>query len=205
MAAVEFNNATYYSVSDGKICRQHKQPVEGSIERTTKSNKVVHETFYRALKGKIVDIQTRENDYGKQWSVTLQNEDGTKDILQFQYSSGYAGGFLKTLPNVDLTQDVVIVPNMKIEGDKKRTTVFLQQEGKALKHFFTKDDPKGLPELKQIKVKSKVTWDDSDMMEFLEAYVNENIKPQLGKNGGTKTKVVLHDAVDVDDTEDAPF
>ena len=38
---------------------------------------------------------------------------------------------------------------------------------------FTKDAPNGLPEMKQIKVKGKVTWDDSDMTEFLENVAKE--------------------------------
>jgi hypothetical protein len=197
MATVDFNSAIYYTISDGKICRQHKQPVEGSTERVTKTGKTVHETFYRALRGKIMDIQTRENEYGKTWNVTLQDDSGAKEVLQFNYSSGYANGFLKALPNVDLSEEVTIVPNLKIENDKKKTTIFLQQNGEAIKWAFTKDNHNGLPQLEQKKVKGKITWDDSEAMEFLEKMVNTQILPKL--------KGVAAAIGDTDDTEEAPF
>ena len=60
--------------------------------------------------------------------------------------------------------------------------MFLNQNGTAVKWAYTKDNPNGCPSLKQIKVKGQSTWDDSDMMEFLEAMVNNDIIPQL--NGG---------------------
>lgn len=179
MATVDFNTAIYYTISDGKICRQHREPVEGSVSRVNKTGKTVHETFYKALRGRIVDIQTRENEYGKTWNVTLEDENGVREILQFQYSSGYANGFLKALPNVDISSEIVIAPNLKMEGDKKKTTIFLTQHGQPVKWFFTKDTPNGLPELEQKKVKGKITWDDSEAMEFLEKYVNTQILPQL--------------------------
>ena len=43
-----------------------------------------------------------------------------------------------------------------------------------------KENPGQMPNLKKIKIKGVEQWDDSDMMEFLEAYVKEHITPQLG-------------------------
>lgn len=184
MATVDFNNAIYYTISDGKICRQHREPVEGSVTRVNKNGKTVHETFYKALKGKITDIKTKDGDYGKQWIVTLQDETGQNEQLQFQYSSGYANGFLRALPNVDLSKDVIIAPNMQVKDDKKKTTIFLSQlnnQGKweAAKWYYTKDEPNGIPELEQKKVKGKIVYDDSEIMEFLEKMVNTEILPKL--------------------------
>jgi hypothetical protein len=184
MATVDFNSAIYYTISDGKICRQHREPVEGSVSRVNKNGRTVHETFYKALKGRIVDIQTKDGDYGKQWLVTLQDESGTRETLQFQFSSGYANGFLRALPNVDFTKEVVVAPNLQIKDDKKKTTIFLSQqnsEGKyeALKWYFTKDEPNGIPDLEQKKVKGKIVYDDSEIMEFLESFVSKSILPQL--------------------------
>jgi hypothetical protein len=70
---------------------------------------------------------------------------------------------------------------MKIEDDKKKTTVFVKQDGKTLKHYWNKDNPRDLPQLAKIKVKGKITYDDSDLMEYLEKYVNEQIIPKLRK------------------------
>lgn len=194
MPAVDYNNSTYYSISDGRICTQHKQPVPGSIERVNKNGKTVHETFHSGLKGKITNITTKDSDYGKFWCVELNSN----EVLQFQYSSGYANGFLRALPNADFSQEVTLTPKMTVEGDKKKGTIFINQNGKALKWHFTKEDPNGLPDLKKIKIKGKETWDSSDQMEFLENMVKETIIPQL------KTKVLSGPPTD-DQLEDAPF
>jgi hypothetical protein len=204
MAVGYSSNAAFYNISNGKICRQFKEPTSSSKERVTKTGKTVHEEFYDYMDGRIVGIETKDSDYGRSWLVTLQDDDG-KYVLQMPYSSGYSAAFLKTLPNIDLSTSVKLIPKLTIEGDKKKTTLFVNQHGKALKFAFTKENPNGLPELKQIKVKGKLTYDDSEIMEFLEAMVVEQIIPQLNKNG-KKVPVTIHDAVDVEgDNEPLPF
>lgn len=176
------NNAAFYNISNGKICRSLNTATGTSIERTNKNNRVVHEEFYDFIDGVITDIDTKDSEYGKSWIITLV-DNGEKQVLQMPYSSGYSSAFLKTLPNVDLAQKVKFIPKLSIEGDKKKTTLFINQHGKALKHYYNKETPNGLPELVQKKVKGKTVWDDSDMMEFLENMVNTLIKPNLSKSG----------------------
>lgn len=204
MAVGNSSNAAFYNISNGKICRQFKEPTDNSKERINKTGKKVHEEFYDYIDGKIIGIETKDSDYGRSWIVTLQDDDG-KYVLQMPYSSGYSAAFLKTLPNVDLSTSVKLIPKLTIEGDKKKTTLFVNQHGKALKFAYTREMPNGLPELKQIKIKGKLTYDDSEIMEFLEAMVVEQIIPQLNKNG-KKVPVTIHDAVDVEgDDEPLPF
>jgi hypothetical protein len=204
MAVGNSSNAAFYNISNGKICRQFKEPTDNSKERINKTGKKVHEEFYDYIDGKIIGIETKDSDYGRSWIVTLQDDDG-KYVLQMPYSSGYSAAFLKTLPNVDLSTSVKLIPKLTIEGDKKKTTLFVNQHGKALKFAYTREMPNGLPELKQIKVKGKLTYDDSEIMEFLEAMVVEQITPQLNKNG-KKVPVTIHDQVDVEgDSEPLPF
>lgn len=201
MGAIQQSNAIFLTISNGQICRRVPSKTKDSKERVNKNGVTVHEEYYKGWKGRITAIEVREHkDYGKFWNVTLSDSEGDA-ILQMQYSSGYSAAFLKILPNVDLNSDVIITPNMKIDGDKKKATIFITQHGVPLKHFYTRDNPNGLPELKQIKVKGKITWDDSDMAEFLEKMVNEQIKPKLPKaaSGGA-----IEDA-DVENLEEAPF
>jgi predicted DNA-binding transcriptional regulator AlpA len=167
MGAIQQTSAIYLSIMDGKIVRRFQSPTAQSKERVTKEGKLVHEEIYKGWTGRITNVKTRESDYGKDWQVYLQDEDGTA-ILSMRYSSGYASAFLKALPNVDLSREVTITPHIKIEGDKKRTGIFLNQDGKSVKWFYTKETTNGLPPLEQIKVKGVATWDDSKMMEFLE-------------------------------------
>ena len=94
---------------------------------------------------------------------------------------------------------MTIVPKYTEEGDKKSSVIFINQNGKGLKHFWTRDNPKDLPDLKKIKVKGKDTWDDSDRLDYLLDYVNQNILPKLG--GKPSSKAVSTP----DDDMDTPF
>lgn len=198
MGAVKQSNAVYLTITDGKIVRRFSQPTAESVTRTNKENKVVHEEIYKGWKGRIVDIDFKDHkDYGRFVNVTI--DDGNElAILQMKQGSGYATAFLKTLPNVDLSAEVLISPSMKMEGEKKKTSLFINQHSKALKWAYTKEEPNGLPELKQIKVKGKITWDDSDIVEFLENMVKEDILPAL------KSQTIAAPPKD-EDLEDAPF
>ena len=113
--------------------------------------------------------------------VHLSDENG-KYILQMPYSSGYSSAFLKALPNVNVKEVVSLVPNLTVEGDKKKTTLFISQNGVPIKWAYTRDNPNGIPNMKQIKVKGKMAWDDSEMMEFLENMVNNEILPKINGN-----------------------
>jgi hypothetical protein len=181
MGAIEQSSAIYLTIADGKICRRMTQKTDKSVERTTKDGKVVHEEFYRGWSGLITDIKTRENEYGKSWMVHLADQNG-KYILQMPYSSGYSSAFLKALPNVNVKEIISIVPNLTIDGDKKKTTLFISQKQLPIKWAYTRDNPNGIPNMQQIKVKGKMAWDDSEMMEFLENMVNNEILPKLKGN-----------------------
>jgi len=185
MAEVITSHAAFYTITDGRICRTFKAATAKSIERVNKMGKIVHEEFMDGLSGRITEIKTKDHpDYGKFWLITLTDGDWS-GVVQIKYSSGYASAFLKMLPNVDLSKDVTIVPKMTIDGDKKKASLFIMQEGVPLKHFYTKDNPNGLPQMKKIKVKGKETWDDTEMMEFLEKMVFTEVVPKL--NGASSS------------------
>lgn len=203
MAVGSNSNAIYYSISDGKISRQFKEATANSKERTNKNGRQVHEEFYDYIDGVITNIATKDSDYGKFWMITLSDGDQSQ-ILQFNYSSGYANAFLKCLPNVNLTEKVKIIPSLKLEGDKKKTALFITQNGEPVKWYYTKDHPNGLPPLEQKKVKGKMIWDDSESMAFLEKMVMTEIAPKLVRAGAG-----ISEAPEVEDAdaekEELPF
>ncbi len=171
----------YLTVADGHLVRQHKTPTANTSERVTKTGKLVHEETFKDLKAMLVDIETRENDYGKQWQ--LKFKDGEENfVIQMPFSSRYASSFLKALPNVDLSQPVRFMPwSMQDKNDatKKVTGITMYQADGKIPPAYTKDEPNGLPEMKQVKIKGLLKWDDGDMMEFLEVMVKNDILPQL--------------------------
>jgi hypothetical protein len=171
---------TYLTVADGNLVQQLKTPTEKTVERITKTGKLVHEQKFRDLTGKIIGIETQENDFGKQWKIKFTDGESTY-IVSMNYSSRYASSFLKALPNVDKSQDVRFMPwsmKDKLNAEKMITGITMYQGSDKILPAFTKDDPNGLPQMVKIKVKGKETWDDSEMMEFLE----EKAKQWIGSN-----------------------
>ncbi len=163
-------NTTYLSVADGNLVRQHKQANAQTTERITKTGKLVFEERFKDLTAKLDGISTRENDYGKQWQLRFQ-DGGDYYVISLPYSSRYASSFLKVLPNLDLSKEVRFMPwamKDKLDATKTITGITLYQDGEKLAPYYTKEDPKGLPQMVKIKVKGKEQWDDSDMMSYLE-------------------------------------
>ncbi len=192
MAAGNSGRALFYSILQGKICRSFQSATSKSVQRTNKNNKIVHEEFYDWIDGIITEITTKEHaEYGKFWLIRLQDGE-TSQILQMNFSSGYSQAFLKLLPNVDLSSSVKIIPSEKEVEGKKKTSIFITQHGKSLKHFWTKDLPGDLPPLRKIKIKGKESWDDSDQMEFFEEYVRAEVAPKLSHSTHSASAAPSH-------------
>lgn len=173
----------YLGVANGKLVQEVKEKQSDSVERVNKVGRTVHEVFYKDLTGVITKITTKENDYGKQWQIVFEDGDD-KYMVQMPYSGRYSSSFLKALPNVAQGVPVRFMPwemTDKNNASKKVTGVTLYQNEAKVPSAYTKEDPNGLPEMKKVKVKGKDTWDDSDMMSFLEEMANDWMKsfPQV--------------------------
>jgi hypothetical protein len=196
------SNTIYLSVADGYLVRSHKEANSNTTQRVTKTGKLVHEEKFKDLTAKLVGAETKENDFGKQWCLKFQDGEETY-IVNMPYSSRYSASFLKALPNIDLTKNIKFMPWSMVDKNdatKKVTGITCyQNDGNGMvkvQPAFTKDAPNGLPEMKQIKVKGKVTWDDSDMTEFLE---------NVAKKCFAKIAVAPSNDEGSEDLEDAPF
>ena len=77
-----------------------------------------------------------------------------------------------------------------MKGDVKRTSVIIAQGDKGVKWAFTKDAPGDLPPMRQIKVKGKDVWDDSDQLAYFEKMITDinnkltAVAPTLGSESG---------------------
>jgi hypothetical protein len=173
-------NITYLSITDGKIAQRLKEPREGSVTVVNSKGASRQEMQFRDVSGYIKDIKVREHDYGKEWQIYLE-DGGQTFCLSFPYSSRYANGFLMAIQNINLNKKVVFSPWMKVVDNVKKTNLYLKHEGdeKSIEWFYSKDNPKGLPEMKQLKVKGQVVWDDTDKMEFLQKMIDSVIIPKL--------------------------
>ena len=160
----------YCGISKGKIAYKDR---DGAI--------ITH----GGITGYITDIIHKpDGKFGPELHIILF--DGTETFqLQMRFESGYSRAFLKIIKNAVFTDQVTIVPTYKEkEGSPfAETGMIMSQNGSALKWFYTKDNPNGLPPMEKVKAKVngklEDVWDNTEQMNFLLRMVNEEIKPML--------------------------
>jgi len=159
----------------------------------------VHEVYHDSVTGKLVRIRTKDSQqYGKSWLFDFI-DGGEEWTLQLSYSNSSAKNLLKILPNADLTKEMKVQPSQKIGDDgKKKTSLFVSQDGVTLKHAYTKDNPNGLPQMEKVTVKGQEVWDDTKQLEFLHSMVVTTIIPKFPKR---ETAPVAQEALAVDGSE----
>lgn len=182
MAFSDREGGKYFTILGGKFCIRVSSDTPGAKERVNKLGKTVHEIFKDSFEGRLINIRTRDGEYGKSWEFDFQDE-GEIYTLQLSYSNSYATNILKMLPNVDLSKPMKVQPSQKIEDGKTKSSLFISQDGVTLKHAFTKDKPNGMPDMKKIMVSGKEQWDDTDRLVFLQNMVDTEILPKLPKAG----------------------
>jgi hypothetical protein len=163
------NNAgssTFVSIKDGKL--------------HVKKDKEI--STFGHLSGYLAGLEIKDDEYeGKKYKkLSLTIVDATdRFIMDIRVGSGYWIGFCMTIPNVDLAKEMALIPNMKNENGKDKRTMFISQDGKALKRFWTKANPGQLPPLEVVTFKNQDHWDSSKQDNFLIEYLTHQIKPNL--------------------------
>ena len=172
----------FLQVLFGQIVKKVPAGTEGAIQRTNKLGRVVHELQFNALEGTLKKIWVYESsEYQDSWVFVI--DDGKNEYsLTVPYSSSYANGLLTRLPNVKFERPLKI-KSYFIEGDdgKFRGYLAVHQDGEKVLPYFTKEEPHGLPAMKQIIVSGKEVWDDTDRLKFLRKMVDEKINPKLAE------------------------
>jgi len=188
-------NITYLTIVQGSLRQKVADGTNGSYERTNKDGKKVSEFIFNRLSGRITNVQMNDGNYGKELHITIMNG-GNKYLLQATADSAYAFGFFRRMLNIDFGKDVVVKVSewTDRETQKKRTALTIAYfhetektaEGKAKEilydSFFTKEEPKGLPELEEVVVNGKKMLDSTKRIMFLEDVLYKKIVPVLIEN-----------------------
>lgn len=103
-------------------------------------------------------------DY-EQCGITIVDGE-EKYQLQMNSDSGYFRGFCNFLKSGSPTERVKLAPNYKEVDGKKKSTCFVEQDGKALKAFHTKDNPGDYPQMEKVTFKGKDQWDGSNQITY---------------------------------------
>ncbi len=168
----------FITILKGKFSQRVPEGTPGAEVRTNKLGKQVSEVFHDDFVGKLVSIKVQDGAYGKTWNFGFRDK-GDVYTLQLSYSNSFATAFLKMLPNIDLNKEMKVSPSVKTVDGKEKSSLFVSQDGVAIKHAYTKEKPNGLPPMEQVTVKGQLVWDDTKRIEFLHNMVMTTIVPKL--------------------------
>jgi hypothetical protein len=152
-------NTTYLNIKEGKLVygpKDAKQTCE-------------------AVKGTITKVDFVMEEYNNTPSekAKITIVDGAERfLLQMNVDSGYFRGFCNALRNGNPTEVVRVKPNYKEVDGKKSSTCFVEQNGKALKHAFTKDHPGDLPPVEKVTFKGKDAYDGTKQQIYWKNWLN---------------------------------
>jgi hypothetical protein len=168
----------YYNISNGKVVRSFgKTQPEGikTVSRVNKNGDTVYELLYDYIEGYIVGAKMDSHDqYGDSIKLTMSGE-GMSAELQIKFDSAYGRSFLFKMLSIDLSQELRIVPYAFVSKDtgKNITGLNIYQGGKKIENLYTKENPNGLPQLKEVKFNGKKQWDNTDQINFLKTKFEE--------------------------------
>ena len=156
------NNATYVNIKEGALVVKTKDAVLES---------------YDSLEGVIEKVEFLTELYeGKnvEKAKFFVNAIGELYILQVKTNSGYFRGLCNSLASSQAPKDMLkIVPSFKKDDKgKPKSTCFVGQNGKFLKHAFTKENMGELPDLDKVTFKGEVQYDNTKQIEFWKNWLN---------------------------------
>ena len=155
------------SIVQGTFRLQVPEGTTGAVKRIKKTGDEVSELSFSSLIGYIKNISFEDTEkYGKRIHIVIEADKDYK--LSLGYADGLACNIYKILPNVDPSSPVRINLSTEIKPDgKNKVSLFINQYDKACKWHYTRDNPNGMPSMKEIKVKGQDVWDNTDQVEFL--------------------------------------
>jgi hypothetical protein len=156
-------NATYVNIKEGALVTKTK---DGVLES------------YDSLEGIIEKVEFITEEYeGKKIEKAkfFVNAIGELYILQIKTNSGYFRGLCNSLASATAPKDMLkIVPSLKKDDKgKPKSTCFVVQNGKFLKHAFTKENMGELPDLDKITFKGEVQYDNTKQIDFWKTFLND--------------------------------
>ena len=186
-------NSIYLNINkEGKLYRKNK---EGVVET------------YASVKGVIKNIEFHfdENFKREKAKILIAGAENESYILQMNTDSGYFRAFCNSLKSGNPQKEVTITPSSKIqENGNPQTTCFVLQDGKYLKHYFTRNfNGEGkdvLPELKKIEFKGETKYDNTEQLKYWKGWLVSQINTK-------KDEKVIDEEDDSVDLfpEDLPF
>jgi hypothetical protein len=198
----------YVSVRDGMFTIRTTADDPNGVKRVNKEGKEVTELTFNKISGFLKGVAPHTFEHTgkkiKSWNITI--EDAPEEfILTVPYSGAESRALLFRLPAIDLNDKVEfhVGKGTDKETGKEFKWMTVYQGGQKLEAYFTKQNPRDLPDLKKIKVKGEEQWDDSDRMEYFEKMVSEKFAKKEEPKKEEQKKYI--DPIIGDHEDDLPF
>jgi len=125
------------------------------------------------VEGTITGVKFEEKEYNNkkyiQASITIVDGE-EKYLLQMDINSGYFINMCNSLRNGDLTKRVKLTPWMTEKDSKKRSGMYVDQNGASLKWFSTKENPNGVPALEKVVFEGNEKWSNYNQRMFWKSF-----------------------------------
>ena len=166
-------------LNKGLGAREYLSIREGKIAKYLGDKKY---ELFDSVEGYIVGMSTRDTQYGPVLNIDLQDDQlyqlqirikGEDLPGQAAKQTSYFIAFAHCSPNIDPSKKVEFIPSLKEVDGKKRSALFLNQNGQTLKWAFKKGE--GMPEPEEVfnKKGELVSIDWSEVEAFRIDKVNE--------------------------------
>lgn len=212
--------------SDGtfrlEVDSDHPEAARRDYETSDGKTGTKYELVFQTAKGKITDVDFWSGDYGESIILTLESEDETEEPVKISINSStpYGEDFMKKLPNIDLSKEVLLRPfSFEDENGKTRRGINITQGGKDDKvenFYYDKEQKKainGYPSPEDADSKSKDDWKvffiqaRKFLLEQTKSLVEEKRKNgELKERAQEKTSDEIYDEYSKDaPEEETPF
>jgi hypothetical protein len=216
--------AIFLSISNGKVCRRHKEPgkdFEGKdfVKVTTKEGKSHYEEQYDQISGIVTGVKLKENPFGgNNVVITIKDE----DVYQIEVGedSSYARDLVGKLINADLSKPVTIKPfffKRIVNNKEKKTagvTLYDSQGNKIESAFmrsialpdgsFKKEYYNGYPEFPENADKEELKIYSLRCVKHAKQAMQTQLIPKLEKSNGAGLITEPSDDAPIED-DDLPF
>jgi hypothetical protein len=126
--------------------------------------------FYTDLLGYIMKVEFKDDEYnGKHFEIAkfyIIDEKEERFCLQMRIDSGYFRGLVNSLKSGISKEKFLIKPNYQEKDGKPKTTCFVSQDGKVLKHAHTLSNMGDLPPAEKINFRGTEVWDSTKQMNY---------------------------------------
>lgn len=178
----------YLSINgNGKLAKKATADTPGAVKSVynagTPQEMTVWQTEFAAIKGHITGMYYNSHEkYGESLNIVIDNE----YCLQLKVGNRYYYSFVKASPNIDFRFPVRFNPWKKEVDGKAKMALYLTQHDAAesLQWAFTKDNPNGMPQMREITYQGKQVWDDTELRKFCKDFITNTILPKLVAAGG---------------------